>query len=346
MRVRSLLILGCVLAILNAGRAAADELVPVRITTDPPGARVFIDGVPRSETPSVLHVPVGRHEVFVLKDGLWPVKTTVQWASGDRPILKISLRKQHGGLVVVSDPPGSDVLLDGRRLGNTPLAYEGLPGGTHRLTLRKEGFHPYETSLTLDENDAHVVDVRLDGPPVYLWVEARKNARVYIDGSYAGEITGETLGLKVRPGRHEVRIEHNGFASVQQIELKPGRDAMIAEGPMRRIPGYVAPTTARLDPRWFGVVAGSATALAGVTLAGVSAYQAHTARTDYDASWQRAGLADARERIEAANTRVWIGTAGAAVGALATWLFWPTEESAPAVAVTPDSVTLSFRFDP
>lgn len=330
---------------LASGPALAGELIPVRIATEPAGAAIYINGVRRGETPTVLHLPTGKHEVFLYQPGMIPIKRSVDWDASDRPIMNLALRPQRGGLVVISDPPGADAFLDGRALGKTPLAFEGLPPGNHRLVLRREGFDPHETRITLDADTPQVVDVRLTGPPVYLWVEARGGTHIYLDGSYAGQVTDEALGLRVRPGRHEVRMVHSGFASLQHIELEPGRDGFVAAGRMHRIPGYVPPETSRLNPRWFGVAAGIGVATAGTVVTGVSLVQAHSARSEYEQAWRLAEIRDSRDRVEAANRRIMFGAVATVVGGAGAWWAWPSPD-APSVAWRGDAIILSWRLAP
>ena len=330
---------------LLSGTALATELIPVRISTAPPGATIYVNGVPRGETPTVLHLPSGHQELFLYKEGMMPIKREVEWSPSDRPIMNFAMRPQSGGLVVISDPPRADAFLDGRSLGKTPLAFEGLPAGIHRLTLRRDGFDPYEARVTLEPESPHVVDARLSGPPVYLWVEAREGSHVYLNGSYAGQVTEESLGLRVRPGRHEVRMVHNGFASLQHVQLEPGRDGFVEAGRMHRIPGYVAPQKASLNPRWFGVAAGLGVASAGSVVMGVSLYQAHDARRDYDSAWEHAVIQDSRERVTAANRRMMYGALATVVGGAGAWLAWPSSE-APTVAWTGDALLLTWQVNP
>lgn len=52
-----------------------------------------------------------------------------------------------GTLRIDSSPPGALVLLDGRSLGTTPLSSFELPGTTHRLTVRLDGYEAWEETI-------------------------------------------------------------------------------------------------------------------------------------------------------------------------------------------------------
>lgn len=329
-----------------AAPAHGDELVSVRIATDPPGARIFIDGLERGETPASLSLPAGKHDVFLYKPGLLPVRKQVEWAPGERPIFNEKLREQRGGLVVIVDPPGSEVFFDGRLLGQSPLASENLPAGSHVIELRKPGFTTERETVDIGPTPRELA-IRLDGPPVGLFIEAKPGSRVFLDGAFAGEVTGETLSLRARAGTHELRIEHNGFASVRQILLEPGRDALLGPGPMTRIPTALTGErqTARLNPRWYWVGASGAVALAGTVLAVRSALAAGRARDDYEGAFRRAAIADAKDRIILHNRLVGVGLGVAALGAAGVVFAWPRgDANGVTLEVEPGRARLAWRF--
>lgn len=52
---------------------------------------------------------------------------------------------------IASNPPGADLLVDGKKAGVTP--FEGnLPTGRHTLSLKKEGFNSYEQEVSIELN--------------------------------------------------------------------------------------------------------------------------------------------------------------------------------------------------
>jgi len=53
----------------------------------------------------------------------------------------------QGSIEVLSRPPGAQVLLDGRVVGQTPLSIPNLPEGTHDVRVELPGFNRWETSV-------------------------------------------------------------------------------------------------------------------------------------------------------------------------------------------------------
>ena len=63
----------------------------------------------------------------------------------------------HRSLTIRTTPPGAQVYVNDQLQGNTPLTYDFLWYGWHRITLRKEGFVRQD-------------DLRLLRAPAYLWI--------------------------------------------------------------------------------------------------------------------------------------------------------------------------------
>ena len=66
-------------------------------------------------------------------------------------------------LSIQSDPLGSEVLLDNRVLGSTPLK-KIVFSGRHQLTVRKDSYQPESRDLILRDNEQRSVDVVLTQP--------------------------------------------------------------------------------------------------------------------------------------------------------------------------------------
>jgi hypothetical protein len=338
------LLIALFVSFVAPGPARAADLVAVRVETEPQGAVIYVDGMPRGETPASLALPTGEHELFLHKAGFMPARRKVVWNAGERPSLRETLRPQRGGLVVVVDPPGSRVYFDDRLLGVTPLAYENLPTGEHQLSVRRDGFEPYVAFLTVSGTEPKLVTARLEGPPVSLFIEADSGSHVYVDGSFAGEVTSGSLNLRVRAGVHELRIEKNNFASVQRLTLEPGSDAFVGSGEMVRMPGLLGKDQAvKLEQRWYLVAGSAAVALGGAVLGVTSALAASSARKDYEQAFRRADIAAAKDRIRTQNVLAAVGAGVALLGAGGAWWAWPPAEAA-SVSVGPKGASVAWRF--
>ena len=71
--------------------------------------------------------------------------------------------RAHATLAIQSNPSGSEVLLDSKPLGVTPLK-KTVFSGRHQLSLRKDSYLPEQRDLILRDNEQRSVDVVLSQP--------------------------------------------------------------------------------------------------------------------------------------------------------------------------------------
>lgn len=117
----------------------------LQIFSDPPHAKVFIDGEEKGETP--LFIPgVGKSEITLRleKAGYIPVtrKISVDPSEGDKKV-EINLKSVEAismNINVISEPDGAKVFINGRIAGITPLKSYPLSYGTHQIAIEKEGY--------------------------------------------------------------------------------------------------------------------------------------------------------------------------------------------------------------
>jgi hypothetical protein len=105
----------------------------LQLSSKPPGAQVTVDGVVRGKTPLSVSVAEGAHELKLDKERYATVTQSVQAPAK----LDVTLRRPPATLHVDSDPPGGDVLVEGKPRGKTPVD----------VTL--EAFHHYDVQVTL-----------------------------------------------------------------------------------------------------------------------------------------------------------------------------------------------------
>jgi serine/threonine protein kinase len=130
------------------------------VTTDPPGAKVLVDGQAAPPTPVVLEGLSlrGSHTVELSAAGRRTVSRTVQpdlWSPNAR--LHATLPPALGTLLIESDPAGAEVRFDGKPLGRTPLSVpEVALGERHRIDLTHPG-REIDQVVVLPERDGTTV---------------------------------------------------------------------------------------------------------------------------------------------------------------------------------------------
>ncbi len=153
----------------------AEDAPPVGVlvlTTLPPGAAISVDGQDSGKrTPARLEniaAGVEKEITFTLK-GYETHTETIGVTAADvktetREVKRrVFLKKSKGTLSVTSTPPGAEVYLDARYIGNTPHEELNLARDKNelRLVLRKEGFRDYPAVLTWNDEVKLELDVTM-----------------------------------------------------------------------------------------------------------------------------------------------------------------------------------------
>jgi serine/threonine protein kinase/tetratricopeptide (TPR) repeat protein len=102
-----------------------------------PVAKVFMDGQLLGTTPlGADQIPVGKHSIKV--KGFGAVRSVeVYIEKGQKKEIRLLLK---GGTLSVNSAPWAEILLDGQKVGYTPLRREGLVLGPHVVTAQRDGF--------------------------------------------------------------------------------------------------------------------------------------------------------------------------------------------------------------
>jgi eukaryotic-like serine/threonine-protein kinase len=121
----------------------------VELVTDPPGAKITIDGNPRltCTAPCALNLPAGRHTMVAELSGYALMRKIFNAPVQDNVF--VSLEQNMGVLFLATIPPGSPVSVDGQARGVTPLTLK-LPAGPHRLTLFDGAQRRHDETIEID----------------------------------------------------------------------------------------------------------------------------------------------------------------------------------------------------
>ena len=120
----------------------------VELVSDPPGARVVVDG--RADlaclAPCTVPLATGRHTLSADLSG-YGIARKIFSAPAAGSIF-VSMTRNVGMLMVTSDPVGTDVVVDGRNIGPTPVKIV-LAAGRHHLSL-SDGVRHHDETIQID----------------------------------------------------------------------------------------------------------------------------------------------------------------------------------------------------
>jgi len=181
------------------------------IATDPPGARVAIDGQARGVSPLLVEdLAPADHLVSVTSD-TGSAQRSVTVAAGVAQELMFSLPRSTApvaGWIVVTSPFPLDVIERGETIATSGPKRVMLAAGRHSFVLRNETLG-YEQQRTIDVAPGAVVSLKVTPPTTRLNVNAKPWADVLIDGAPAGQTP--LANLEIAVGSHEITFRHPEF---------------------------------------------------------------------------------------------------------------------------------------
>jgi hypothetical protein len=113
----------------------------ISISSEPSGAEVTVNGVPRGVTPlNVDGIPKGRASVKLHLDGYMDEIRDLAIKAGDELNLPIVMKALPGTLHLVSKPEGARFYVNGEARGQGPVVIPGLQPGEYEVRAEKDGF--------------------------------------------------------------------------------------------------------------------------------------------------------------------------------------------------------------
>ena len=194
--------------------AAAPEPGNLDITSDPPGARVTVDGERKGVTPLVLPIAPGQHTVIVT-DGRSTTTRTLTVSPGSTASFVAALAPlgAAAGWVTITAPVELQVLEGGALLGTTSTSRLMLPAGKHQLELASAALS-FQTSIAVDVQPGKTATSNVALPNGSLSINALPWANVFVDGKAVG--TTPIANLEIPIGTHEVIWRHPQFPERRQ----------------------------------------------------------------------------------------------------------------------------------
>ncbi len=190
---------------------AATPEVRLSVTTEPPGARVTIDGEARGVSPvTVGELSVGRHKISVAAPGGASVDRIVTTEAGVTTSVVFSLPKTPpltAGWLTITAPFEVRVVEGNDVIGTSAVAKIMIPAGSHELELVNPSVG-YESHRKVDIEAGQTATVRVDARAP-LNANARPWAEVLIDGTSVGVTPIANFVLPL--GNHQVIFRHPTF---------------------------------------------------------------------------------------------------------------------------------------
>ncbi len=131
------------------------QYATVSITTNPPGANVYGDGVYKGQTgtgsPLVsTQVIPGTHTLLITKTGYQDYSVTRTVAAGQNYDIEVTLNPVQnpttGGISVISSPSQAGVYLNNVYKGLTPITLDSLSPGSYTVLVKLSGYQEWQAT--------------------------------------------------------------------------------------------------------------------------------------------------------------------------------------------------------
>ena len=181
----------------------------LQVRTDPPGARVTIDGQPHGTSPVTLaDLLPGDHEILLESD-LGSVRQHVTIAPGTTASLVVPLAAPAdaplSGWVSVSTPVEVQLFEGGRLIGTSQSDRIMVSAGRHEIELVNDTLG-YRGTRTVQVPPGRVASFAIELPKGTIALNAIPWAEVWIDGDRVGETPIGNLSIPIGP--HEVMFRN------------------------------------------------------------------------------------------------------------------------------------------
>jgi serine/threonine protein kinase len=228
------------------------NLSSLSISSKPASAMIMINDDSIGQTPLKSHMLApGQYSLKIIKDNYISIDTTISLVQGNdlglvfvmptvekvrTPVQselqpkatafkdEINRAPQSASLVVNSNPPNSQVWLNGKLRGSTPLNLTQIDPGIYRMEIQNDGYHKYTEHIKLVAGNKEKINAPLI--PFTGGLSVTKDpalATLLLDGKQIAGNNGSVIKLSNIPvGKHRVEIAHPGFSSfTEDVEIVP-----------------------------------------------------------------------------------------------------------------------------
>jgi hypothetical protein len=197
----------------------------VRVLSDAPGARAFLDGIDMGPVPvDIKDVKAGEHIIQVKAAGFKTGEKTVTVRAGQSEILKFDLNSEapadQGVLKVVSTVPEAIVFIDGAAAGKVPVEQK-VSAGEHPVVVRLDGYKQFEQKVRVEAGQTTTVSADLKAVGRLVILSNPTGASVLVNGIPLGKTP---FDQEVEVGEKVVRVEMPGFQAFEQtLSIEGGK---------------------------------------------------------------------------------------------------------------------------
>lgn len=218
------------------------QTAAVNVISEPAGAAVTVDGVAHGNTPLVLQLAPGAHEVVVASGEVtWTRSVDVRAGSETSihivqppPPQPRAEATTTGGVAITTEPPGLPVAVDGTPRGVSPVSIDGLSPGPHEVAVRRgTSIVRRQVSIEPGAPTAVLISTASDGiASGWLTITGPVPVQIAEGGVLLG--SSDTPRLLLPVGRHDLELFNDtfGYRVRRTVQVAAGRPVAIALEPV------------------------------------------------------------------------------------------------------------------
>lgn len=268
----------------------------LEVTSDPPGASVFLDRALLNfiKTPLRIYgqIAPGPHTLKIDHHTSETEERSFVFELGKVNSVQVKLKKAMGTLSIKSTPPNAKILINGKNYGTTPLDDIKLPAGIPcKLELLHDETERFAQEVVLSKNAPKELTLELPLKPSHVQITSiPEGAAFTLSGKKDYEGVTPSDWISIEPGGYSLKVEKPGYESAHEnFSIKGGEKKLLPtltlsdekpKEPVRRDSAYVPPaytsTSKANDHPYSGLIL-------AVTLAGYSSTLSRLEQWSYGA---------------------------------------------------------------
>ena len=192
----------------------------VVVKATPQDAIVMIDGNYCDKGSAYLSLDAP-HQLVVSHELYHTYETSFYASEKETLILDVQLEPAFGSLKISSQPEsGATVIINGKRVGVTPLTIDTIASGQHEVTLLKDMYASTTATATVSDSKVSEMTISLNRSYAEITLSADPESDIYVDNQFKGKGTWKG---RLAAGRHTAearKASHVG--SMMTIDVVAG----------------------------------------------------------------------------------------------------------------------------
>ena len=202
-------------------------LATLNVSCPTPAVSLYVDKKSVGSLPWNGSLKEGMHLLEVRKDGYRSQQKTIQLAQQQKlDVAFDALSAIQGNLSVNFKPFGSDVYVDGVKVGQSPRVFNGVLVGNHNVEIRKSGYATSRQTVTISEGQTASISGSL--------TSSTSSSSTNALSSNSSSPSGNTITIPVKNGIsiEMVKVEAGSFNMGATPEMENPYDS---EKPVHRV---------------------------------------------------------------------------------------------------------------